>query len=463
MPMQPPMPQGQMQQQSVMSNPQLFGQLMQQMGVQPPNLQGPTQTPMPGQPMMGPQQGGMPPQGMPPGAQGGMPPQGMQPQAGQSPMQAAGGPAQMQGQGPMQMSPQMQQMLMQRMQQMKQGGQQSRFTPQELGALGRMGDSTIAHLTPGEMTVPPQVQTPKVLATLKNEYNKKGVDPSQFTVGSPSSSVNPQTGIPEYNFWSSVLPMALGIGGSMFGGPLVAGALGSSALAGSAIAGGLGTTLGGIMAGQDPGQAALVGGFGALGDYGLGSLFTGGGAAAEAAGAGGAAEAAANPAINSFAQDAMPTTSMGANSQSANAFTGGGQGAGAQGSQQVGPTVANQAKAGMPMGTPANSGWGGIDARVKANELAGTPRGIGNMFGSGINAGSMVGGALGGMLGESIYGGNANPPQPKGFDSPYKTADQLPSWQQQIGQTSYGGPLPNFSGYNPMTNNPAQHSFFPVR
>jgi len=115
---------------------------------------------------------------------------------------------------------------------------------QQISKMGRGGDTLLAHLTPGEMEVPKEVQTPKVLATLKQAYESKGVSPQQFTAGSPQSSMNPQTGLPEYNFMSAFLPAALGIAGS-FAMPWLAPefAAASPALAG-AIGGGAGTGLG---------------------------------------------------------------------------------------------------------------------------------------------------------------------------------------------------------------------------
>lgn len=452
MPMQGQMPPQQPQQmpqgasQNPLSNPQLFAQLLQQMGAQAPNLQGAGQTPMPGQqaqmPPGGPPQGAQPPGGAPPS-----PPSGPQPGG---PGGTPPGPQQGPG-GQQQVNPQMMQMIMQRMQQMHQQGggqpggppqqggqpgQQPRFTPQELGALGRMGDTTVAHLTPGEMTVPPQVQTPKVLATLKHAMHSKGVDPSQFTVGSPNSSVNPKTGVPEYNFWSSVLPMAAGVGASFFLGPEMAelGSMGS--LAGSALAGGLGTTAGSLVAGQNPMQALMQGGFSGLGSYGLGSLL--GGASGAAGGAGGSVggqtgSSAAQQAVGGLGNDAFPTTSMGGSSSFLNPT----------------PDVA-----GGSVG-PLASGAGAQGAAQQAANMA--PLTMQQRLASG------AGSAIGGMIGNSINSANTNPTQPGGtFQQPYKSADQLPSWQQQIGQNSYNGPKPNFTNYNPATNFPAAYNFYPT-
>lgn len=148
-----------------------------------------------------------------------------------------------------------------------------RLTPDQLAALGRGGDSIAAHLTPGEIEVPPQVQTPKVLATLRQAFKEKGVQPQSFVAGSPSASHNPATGLPEYSFFSNLLPLAGGIAGSLLLGPEFAGLMGASPALGTALGGGLGTLAGGIASGQ-PWQQALMGGVGAgAGGYLLGHLF----------------------------------------------------------------------------------------------------------------------------------------------------------------------------------------------
>lgn len=225
-------------------SPGMFAQMAQQGSPQPPM---PPMMPPQGEPQM--PQGSPPPspQGPPPAGQGGIPPQILQ-------------------------------MLMQVLQQQKQQ------VPQQLAQQGRNGDSMIAHLTPGEMMVPPQVQTHKVLATLDKAFKSKHISPQQFTAGSPQSSTNPKTGVPEYNFLSAFLPAALGIAGAVVAPELLPalGATGLSAGLTSAIGSGAGTALGGIASGQSPTQAALSGLGAGAGGYALGSL--GAGAAAGSAG-----------------------------------------------------------------------------------------------------------------------------------------------------------------------------------
>lgn len=458
---------------SPQSNPQLFMQLLQQMGYGKPNMMPP----------QGPPQQGMPPQGAPPG---GMPPQQTRPpMPPQMPPQGAGqmAPGQMQGQQaplpqPQQMmqgqqgaNPQMQQMLMQMMQQrmqqrMQQGGApgqslqgqppqqgqqgqqgQSKFTPQELGALGRLGDTTIAHLTPGEITIPPQLQSPKVLATIDKEYHKKHVDPSQFTVGSPNSSINPRTGVPEYNFWSSFLPIAGGLAGSIFA-PELLPALGlsgaMSGLTASAIGGGLGTTVGGLAGGQDPLTAGLTGLGSGLGGYALGNLLSPAAAGGSDAVNGASATAKLNP-----VSGGLDTSALTQQNAFGNAISGAQNlNPGAYGNLAPAQQVAQDVSAEAPSAA-SNSSW--------FSKLL--PQNSGDI---GQTIGSAGGGALGGMLAQGILNPANSSTQPTGFNSPYKPASQLPNWQTQIGQTGYTGPTPQFTGYNPATNYPASYNFFPT-
>src|SRR5882672_1485594 len=76
-------------------------------------------------------------------------------------------------------------------------------------ARGRGGDAMVAHMTPGEIAVPPQVQTPDVLATLNRAFSQAGANPTSFQAGNPDEKINPDTGLPEFNFMDILLPAAL--------------------------------------------------------------------------------------------------------------------------------------------------------------------------------------------------------------------------------------------------------------
>lgn len=320
-----------------------------------------------------PPQGGQPSQGMP---QGSPPPS---PQS--SPSQAGGG-----------IPLQILQMLMAEMQ---------KKAPQQLASQGRNGDNMIAHLTPGEIMVPPQVQTPKVLATLKKDFKQHGVQPQQFTAGSSASSVNPKTGVPEYNFLSAFLPLALGVAGGAVGGPVGAG---------------IGAGAGGLITGQSPQQAALTG----LGT-GLGGAIGGGvlGSASSAAGTEGAKSAAMS--------ELMHDPGM--------------------------------------MGNIANPKLISDMASAGTSSAAASPFLGSQMLGNyiyGLNPMKMMGSVLGGYVGGQL----GAPQTPIGqqeanklLNTPLTPMNQLSSAQQQLGMYNSPQPRPSFTGYNPLTNNPAAYNF----
>lgn len=354
------------------------------------------------QPPMGMPQG-MPPQGMPQG----MPPQG---QPGQPPMSP----------GAQGLPPQIQQLL------------------QMIAQQGRGGDTLLAHLTPGEIAVPPQVQTPKVLAMLKKDFQSKGVNPAQFTAGSPQSSKNPSTGLPEYNFMSAFLPAALGMAGAAAA-PFTGGAslVGSEALA-AAIGGGLGSATGGLLTGQTPTQAALSGIGSAAGGYALSGL---GGAVGGATSGGGAALTPAQQAILSAKDPAAAMAAggqMGLNVSSPAASQGVMSGAAQRAAESAGAFTP----------TPAlSNGWGMLPAAT----INTNPMGM---------AGSALGGYVGGQLGAPP---KSNPPNlPPGFNTPMTPTASLPSAQTLLGQNTSRQPVPNFNGFNPATNSPGAYNFYPT-
>lgn len=335
-------------------------------------------------------------------SQGGQPP--MSPQSGAPAPQGQSPPTSGPSQPPSPMNPQViMQMIMTLPPQIRQMLAQQVL--QQAAGQGRGGDTMIAHLTPGEKTVPPEIQTPKVLATLNRAYKDKGVSPQQFTAGTPQSSQNPKTGLPEYNFASAFLPAALGIGASIVAPefmPAVA-----PALAG-AIGGGIGSAAGGLATGQSPTQAALTGLGSGAGSY-LGSGLM--------AGASGGADAADNGFIK-----------------------------------------AAQTSAGVPVtGLPGAAGSSAIShAPVLGSQM------LGNAVGN-FNPMSAAGGALGGYIGNSIGAPQKSnaPAYPNGFNNSMPSVGSLGSAQQQLGMPNSVQPRPNFTGYNPMTNSPGSFNFFP--
>ena len=132
---------------------------------------------------------------------------------------------------------------------MNEGGMPSQQYPMqeeasELAERGRYGDTTLVHMTPGEV---------QGLASL-----------GQLTI-------NPDTGLPEAFSLKSMLPIIGGIAGSILL-PGIGTALGASALGATAIGAGLGTTAGGLLAGQSLGDAALSGVMSGAMSFGMGSL-----------------------------------------------------------------------------------------------------------------------------------------------------------------------------------------------
>src|SRR5262249_5891498 len=86
-----------------------------------------------------------------------------------------------------------------------------RPTAGPLAAKGRGGESMMAHMTPGEIAVPPQAQTPEVLASLNRAFAGAGANPTSFQAGNPDQKINPETGLPEFGLFDSILPMGLGL------------------------------------------------------------------------------------------------------------------------------------------------------------------------------------------------------------------------------------------------------------
>ena len=107
----------------------------------------------------------------------------------------------------------------------------------ELAIHGRYGDTTIGHLTPGEMVLPrPIADDPVLKRQLFDAFERHELNPYQYQVGHFENSINPLTGAPEFGFFKklgkSIKKSASTIGqvvGFALGGP-----------AGAAIGGGIG-------------------------------------------------------------------------------------------------------------------------------------------------------------------------------------------------------------------------------
>ena len=282
--------------------PQAQGPMQPQPPMPPPSPGG-----MPGAPPM-PPAGAMPmqPPGAPPGMPPGGPPMGAPPMGAMPPRMPPPGmpPGQMPGPGPGQM-------------------QQGPMPPnpfqgaQGLAAKGRFGDSVLAHMAPGEIAIPPEIQNQQLMSAIRQAFGRVGVNPSTFTAGSPQNSQNPATGAPEFSLLASLLPVVGAIGGSFIPG------LGTGV--GAALGGAAGgAASGALQGGLTPTQIAMMGLGGAAGGYlgggGVGSLMSGGSTAAGAgasaaipdAGAGGAS-LGTNPNTGApiFSPSGIPTSSTG--------------------------------------------------------------------------------------------------------------------------------------------------------
>lgn len=147
---------------------------------------------------------------------------------------------------------------------------------QNMAAMGRFGDTQMAHVAPGEMVVPGPVlnANPGLRAGIMTAIGQQGVDPTRYMVGSPTGSYNPMTGRQE--FFLPALFSALG--------SLAASPFGQAALT---------TGVTSLLTGSKPKDAlrnALIGGI----TGGLGSSFFGGMPMAQAFGMGSGEQAAAN-------------------------------------------------------------------------------------------------------------------------------------------------------------------------
>ncbi|MEQ8736704.1 MAG: hypothetical protein RIC29_17410 [Rhodospirillaceae bacterium] len=67
-----------------------------------------------------------------------------------------------------------------------------------LALQGRGGDTEVAHLTPGEVVAPHQLQTADVMSALQMAAINAGVDVNRYTVGARENSLNPETGLKEF-------------------------------------------------------------------------------------------------------------------------------------------------------------------------------------------------------------------------------------------------------------------------
>jgi hypothetical protein len=89
---------------------------------------------------------------------------------------------------------------------------------QNMAAMGRNGDTQLAHVSPGEMMVPRQVldNNPRLNSGINSAIMDMGGDPNRYRVGNQDNSINPMTGQPEF-FWAELLSFVKPILGSAAG------------------------------------------------------------------------------------------------------------------------------------------------------------------------------------------------------------------------------------------------------
>ena len=393
------------------------------MAMPPPMPLRPPMMPQPGMPPMG---GGMPPgPGMPPPGPPGMagpqmpprppmPPGGLPP-GGLTPPGAQGSP-----------NPALLSMFGRAAGAPPGGPQGMNMNPAEAMAMkGRFGDTILAHLTPGEITIPVQLQSPAVLNAIRNEFKKVGVSPAKFVAGSPVGSHNPATGAQEFSWLPALMSVLGGVGGS-----LVAPGVGTAIGAGLGGAAGEGLSGGNFTQSLETGLASGAGSYlaPAIGSK-LGSLWGGAGSGL----AGGAATGA----------------TMGAGSA---ALTGGNPVQGAAQGAATGGLGAAVAPAATPGASPLGVGSPSPSAPGASNGggLLGTlmsPR----IWGGGIGAG--IGSAIAGPTGAQSNG------LPPGFND--KMPALNPNFNQLLGNSN--GSRINFNGFNPslVANGPGFNFYQP--
>lgn len=152
---------------------------------------------------------------------------------------------------------------------------------QQAADSGRATDTTLAHLTLGEVVIPREImEDPEVQQVVQAVFEAYGVDMREFTVGDPANKINPETGYPEFffkkikRFFKKIAPIALPILGTMIPGvgPILGGALGGAA-GGLVSGGGLKAALtGGVLGGAG---GALTGGASGLLGHAAGTPLSG--------------------------------------------------------------------------------------------------------------------------------------------------------------------------------------------
>ena len=78
------------------------------------------------------------------------------------------------------------------------GAAEPRQSARALAALGRGGDTEIAHLTPGELVLQPDHLNPATLAMIRRDLGRHGIALDHVRVGSQKARRNPKTGAQQF-------------------------------------------------------------------------------------------------------------------------------------------------------------------------------------------------------------------------------------------------------------------------
>ena len=154
----------------------------------------------------------------------------------------------------------------------------------EVAAAGRGQDTTLAHLTPGEVVLPPEMmESDEFERAVEDRFGELNLDPAKYVVGMGIASLNPVTGLEEFGFFKKIgksikkfakkiAPIAGPLANFIPGvGPVVAGVIGAATnvAGGKGLEGAISGGLGGFGTGK------ILGGIAGLGGGPVGKAFTG--------------------------------------------------------------------------------------------------------------------------------------------------------------------------------------------
>ena len=154
----------------------------------------------------------------------------------------------------------------------------------EVAAAGRGQDTTLAHLTPGEVVLPPEMmESNEFEQAVEDRFEELNLDPAKYVVGMGIASLNPVTGLEEFGFFKKIgksikkfakkiAPVAGPLANFIPGvGPVVAGVIGAATnvAGGKGLKGAISGGLGGFGTGK------ILGGIAGLGGGPVGKAFTG--------------------------------------------------------------------------------------------------------------------------------------------------------------------------------------------